>query len=512
MRRHRSPPPSSNPHTPVLTTIGLSVLHLARATSVVWTSPSAGDVYASGDTIVGEWSAEPETDESWAEPAFSLCDASSEAQTALEAKNQDSDGQDALDTGQNCGASVYPDVQSDGGSCLIQVSLPNVTSPSQFVLRMQASSGKTACSPAFQLTPSALLSSASSPAKIASAAPLGVSSSKISSPTSYPNLSQNTSSSSTDPLTDPNSALSTRPAPTAAYAVPLALVLTVLLAAGALCVRERRRLRVERGREREALSRRPTMEDAHAGEFGSLRSGRWGLGVGMGDAGSSRASTPTAAAPASVAGSFRSGYAHARSSLEGKDTDNDAASLYSVASVRRQQGVRRSTRSSNPFGRRGRGRVSAREFRSAVSPVPPVLGRMESEGWGWGWKAKEVEGKEENAGVEEDVLERYAGPSPVPPFLSSLARGGRRHDAELLSPHSNEHQHNSEYLSPHLDLDALSPVPLTPSPARPERLHVRRCAEVYQEACEEKPLPRRPGAARAVYEEVARKVGGWRGG
>ena len=72
------------------------------AANITWISPMRGDVYGSGDTIVGQWNAEKAV----VSPSFRLC-----------MLNSKGTGKRAVGPGGSCGAAVWPTVQqsqSDG--------------------------------------------------------------------------------------------------------------------------------------------------------------------------------------------------------------------------------------------------------------------------------------------------------------------------------------------------------------------------------------------------------------
>jgi len=73
-----------------------------------WMSPSAGDVYASGNTMVGQWKAGGAS--GFVEPSFSLCEPSSDE---LDDDSGAARGKD------NCGQAVWPMIDQDGGSYLV---------------------------------------------------------------------------------------------------------------------------------------------------------------------------------------------------------------------------------------------------------------------------------------------------------------------------------------------------------------------------------------------------------
>lgn len=73
-----------------------------QAGSVTWISPAAGDVYNSGDTIVGQWTANG----SFSSPSFSLCTPGSGS----------GDGSSA-----ECGSAVWPLIEENGGTKMVHL-------------------------------------------------------------------------------------------------------------------------------------------------------------------------------------------------------------------------------------------------------------------------------------------------------------------------------------------------------------------------------------------------------
>ncbi|CCM06338.1 uncharacterized protein FIBRA_08592 [Fibroporia radiculosa] len=182
----------------------VTLLSFVSAQNVTWMSPSAGDVYASGDMIAGRWSVDGTQE--YSSPSFRLCPP------------------DAEQASGGCGAAVWPTVEQDGGSYLIYMSLPDVSDSTQFVLQMAGTTGETSESPAFSLVP---VNSRASPGSTKV-----TTNTTHSPPDSLASPSLPSSNSSATPL--PNYAETTMPAPTAAYAVPLALVGSVIVAATGL--------------------------------------------------------------------------------------------------------------------------------------------------------------------------------------------------------------------------------------------------------------------------------------
>jgi hypothetical protein len=112
---------TSNIHHPLLmrtggrqlfssTSLFLVLLRLTRSTlgNVTWVSPSGGDVYGPGDTIVGEWSSPLVI----VSPTFRLCFSSSI-----------DEGITARDVAGGCGLHMLPDVQTSSGSYVILLSV-----------------------------------------------------------------------------------------------------------------------------------------------------------------------------------------------------------------------------------------------------------------------------------------------------------------------------------------------------------------------------------------------------
>ncbi|KAL6300305.1 hypothetical protein BKA93DRAFT_541186 [Sparassis latifolia] len=443
------------------------VLTLIRRTSgegVTWQSPSAGDVYASGDTIVGQWSAA----QSVVSPSFSLC--------ALQAKNVTGPG------GGTCGSRVWPTVDQSDGSPRIYLSLPNVSSPSQFYLQLKDDFGNKADSPLFSLNPASpdentddsvpattTSLTAVSTDSIANTKSSGgsssntVSSSSTGSPVSSsgksasrsgnvishgssvvsPTASSPTSSTSAVLASDiipslPNFDEARMPSPTVAYALPLSVVVSVLLIAGILSVHHRRKLRNECLQEKQA-------QTAHALSRQSSASGST----------STRTLVDTAPRPypPSLVGWIRS------SSRSTKTEHVPALTGDRSPSIKRQP--RRMTR--EPFytdtgRRRNPTRVPAGVFRAAVSPVPPAPSKFDLDD-------ELDEDRDLNASVNESVVSRYFHSSPIPP---------------------------------------PSPTPpFSPSEVviRPEMAHVRRCAGAEVN----KPLPASPADAE-LYDAVVHKL------
>ncbi|OBZ79099.1 hypothetical protein A0H81_00284 [Grifola frondosa] len=331
---------------PVISIVGFLYLaaNHASAGNVTWTSPSSGDVYGAGDTIVGQWDA----DEPVASPSFRLC-------TVGPGDSGDED---------NCGTAVWPTIQQSDGSYSTNLSLPEVSTTSECYLEMMDDSGDTMVSPTFSVGPSDPNSDPPDPnnnaTTIANADSNAPSTSFVpSTPQSLPYLEEEESH---------------MPVPTAAYAVPLSLVISVILAAGGLAVHHRRKLRSERLQEKtvlKTLSRQSTMSFRTLGDLGSRASRSslmraWRRDVGREDA-------------------------------RGRRVHNESPPL--------TREPRRATRAPFFAHTTQPNTIPAGAFRAVTSPVSPMLARFSG---GGGAKASDDED-------EYSVVSRYLQPSPVPP-------------------------------------------------------------------------------------------------
>ena len=99
----------------------------AKTGSVTWLSPTFGDVYKSGDTIVGRWTSDDEVPS----PSFRLCVNSIKRRSDHHSKEDGDNEDDDSETGgsrgddgdESCGGDVWPAIsQSDSdGSYLIHM-------------------------------------------------------------------------------------------------------------------------------------------------------------------------------------------------------------------------------------------------------------------------------------------------------------------------------------------------------------------------------------------------------
>ncbi|KAH9850645.1 hypothetical protein C2E23DRAFT_929687 [Lenzites betulinus] len=240
----------------------------AGQTNVTWISPVDGDAYGSGDTLVGRWSA----DKAVVSPSFRICmtDDSSGVSSRSEDDSEDKESGDdetGDSSGGSCGAAVWPTIGQSDGSYFVHMALPNVSSVAQCYLEMVDDFGDKMASPTFSFGVSAddttsseaTDADASSSGVPATGTGTGTDAETPSTPTSKPAPSSSNSlmqpaqapiaQGPQTPQTPLELDESHVPVPTAAYAVPLSLVISVLLAAGGLGVHQRRKLQHERQRE-----------------------------------------------------------------------------------------------------------------------------------------------------------------------------------------------------------------------------------------------------------------------
>ncbi|KAJ3889341.1 hypothetical protein GG344DRAFT_78891 [Lentinula edodes] len=210
---------------------------------VQWISPSAGDVFTSGDSILGKWTA----DTAVVSPAFKLCPGGPQSSLKSRADGTGDGGSDI-----SCGSKVYPTVQQSSGTYSISLAIPNTTTDQTWHLEMSDDFANTWSSPSFSLSPSGSPSLA--PA-VGAQAPL---SPQSQTPTSASTTSGPVTASSI-PGVNPEAAsvatmLATRtPPPTAAFAIPLSIVGAILLVAVFLSLKHNRKLAEERAQDVEKL-------------------------------------------------------------------------------------------------------------------------------------------------------------------------------------------------------------------------------------------------------------------
>ena len=315
-------------------------------------------------------------------------------------------------------------------------------------------------------------------------------SAQSSSPAPSPTASMSNANLQTTTSQTPSSLAETRmPAPTAAYAVPLSLVLSVLLAAGGLSLHQRRKLRAERQLEHDALKTRATLSRHSTLSFAGF------MALGRGPSTHSRA-TSVSMMRAWRRDVSRFGHDHDQSgsTLTPADDDtyvaktDDARSVLSTSSrgsAPSKRAPRPQTREPFYTGNDNNGHSSSRNhgsmvpaglFRAGLSPRvphphdednwdkpkhptkrPPSAGEGEGEG-------------DVNASVNDEVMSRYFEFSPIP----------------LSPPAPRAHGRDP------------SPVSV------PERLHVRRYADSANAEYDRSLPPRVP--EKDLYDVVARRL------
>ncbi|KAI0638947.1 hypothetical protein C8Q77DRAFT_1151972 [Trametes polyzona] len=523
---------------------GSSRLVLAGDTNVTWITPSDGDVYGSGDTIVGRWSADKQV----VSPSFRICVSGDGSKVSSRGEDDPGDGEDGDNDASSCGAAVWPTIGQSDGSYFVHMALPNVSSVAQCYLEMVDDFGDKMASPTFSFGASADDRSASetSNATTSNTAEASPTSSPSSAAVQTPNT----------PQTLPSLDESRMPVPTAAYAVPLSLVVSVILAAGGLTVHQRRKLQTERKQEqaslksRGVLSRHSTLSFAGFVSLGSRPSGSskhpaslhreaHGQGQARSEGGQSRSTS------VSMMRAWRRDVSHqherrpdcasraSETTLAWRTDDGGSVGGYTAFPAHREP--RRPTR--EPFhhasrdhrgdahsqGRTRRGTVPAGAFRAGASPVFPSTdswhGERETSGryahtsrrdeYLYGpHKARKHTYTDEEEHEEEDWgrLKRKGRTLVDPGVVQPAARRSGSGEAYLNA------SVNDSVMDRYFD---MSPVPLSPadevpsipmSLSRPERLHVRRYADADgQEQMLTPPrAPRDP--ERDLYDAVARRI------
>ncbi|KAI0651415.1 hypothetical protein C8Q79DRAFT_996867 [Trametes meyenii] len=527
-----------------------ATLTSAEGTNVTWISPSDGDTYASGDTLVGRWS----TDKPVVSPSFRMCvtDHASQVSSRSDSGDDEDDGEDSdsrngggddddNNGGGSCGATMWPTVEHSGGSYLVHMSLPNVTSSAHCYLLMVDNFGAKMSSPTFSFgdTPTADEASPTNDPPTPSASTSASTSDP--SATSTPPSAVNAIGTQNPATPQPPAVLdeSHMPVPTAAYAVPLSLVASVILAAGGLSVHQRRKLRSERLREQETLRRRGALSRHSTLSLGGFLK----LGARTGSSSASEKEKEREEGEGEGAFWRRKGARVARATsvsmmrawrrdVERHERRGDADSFRGCGygpedgftSIPLRSEPRRPTR--EPYhashSRARRTTVPASLFRA----VEPAFPSAEGDGWGGAdsgaahgggggggdrrrtcayspseaYRSKEGERHDDGEELEDwGVLKRkgrtLVDPGVVDPSPRRRGGGGGGRDAYLNA------SVNDSVVERYLQ---TSPVPPPPSPpsvsvsvSRPDRLLVRRYAEADRE---EKRLPPPPREAdRELY-------------
>lgn len=102
---------SSRLPTGTLTLVLIVLAGKARSQHATWTSPSPGDVFGPGDTIVGKWTSAEEIPS----PSFRLC-MPPNSSTPVRARAGDDDGHS-----HDCGANVWPIIEQTNGTYFISL-------------------------------------------------------------------------------------------------------------------------------------------------------------------------------------------------------------------------------------------------------------------------------------------------------------------------------------------------------------------------------------------------------
>ncbi|KAJ3751233.1 hypothetical protein DFH05DRAFT_172092 [Lentinula detonsa] len=212
---------------------------------VQWISPSAGDVFGPGDSIIGKWT----TNTAVVSPNFKVCPG--EPRSSLGSRSDGSENE----SNDSCGSKVYPTVQQSAGTYTISLAVPNITTEQTWYLEMSDDFDNVWPSPSFSLSSngaSGVPSVAGAQAPLSAQAPTTTSASTSTVTTSALPL----------PVVNPESdssasvatMLATRtPPPTAAFAVPLSIVGAILLVAVFLSLKHNRKLAEERAQDVEKL-------------------------------------------------------------------------------------------------------------------------------------------------------------------------------------------------------------------------------------------------------------------
>ncbi|KAL1952336.1 hypothetical protein VTO73DRAFT_1485 [Trametes versicolor] len=567
-------------------------LSSAGDANVTWITPSDGDVYGSGDTIVGRWS----TDKAVVSPSFRICvtddgsTVSSRKVSEDESGEDDDDDDDDDDTGtdkgahddsgssgdsSSCGAAVWPTIEQSDGSYFVHMSLPNVSSVATCFLEMVDDFGHKMASPAFSYGASTEDTSSSEATDPTTSLAAGVSSasttpsgpsdvSKASTPPDTPNTANtpdiantpnipnksktanspnasktpnasntpNTSNASNvtmqvpnTPQTLPSLDESHVPVPTAAYAVPLSLVISVILAAAGLSVHQRRKLQTERLQEQETLKTRGVLSRHSTLSFAGFTK----LGSGPRPPTHDRAPQPESRSTSvSMLREWQRGVSRHDRRLEcdsrASDTTlawrtDDGGSVEGYTNFPRRE-ARRPTR--EPFhashARDRRTTVPASTFRAGVSPVFPS-----TDSWGGDRESMRSYAEDDHRGSHKAQGRRYVREQrdydDDDEDWGRLKRKGRTlvdPGVEGDAPRGRDAYLNASVNDSVLDRYIIgSPAPPSPEPryrarspppsvSRPERLHVRRYAEADGDEKVLPPVPRDP--ERALYDSVARKI------
>ncbi|KAJ7057771.1 hypothetical protein C8F01DRAFT_322423 [Mycena amicta] len=227
----------------------LSVLARADKSDVTWFSPATDDIYGPGDILLAKWSFLTP----FALPVFKLCPLKT-----------------ASDLGA-CSDVFSTSVMQTAGFYQALITVPNIQSNGQYCLQVVDGNGPKMRSPIFHLSPSGASSGAAVNAQAIAAdsqaqTPLSAAPSESALSTLKSVAAPGTSSSalfalptstqspSATPL-DPNLLSAQTRTQNAAFIVPLSIVGVVLLLAGGLFIRHRRKLAAQHAKDAERFSR-----------------------------------------------------------------------------------------------------------------------------------------------------------------------------------------------------------------------------------------------------------------
>ncbi|KAJ7149029.1 hypothetical protein C8R43DRAFT_509308 [Mycena crocata] len=254
----------------------------SQSPNVTWMSPLATDIFGPDTTmILAKWTSQDTVDS----PSFKLCMAStSDLQRRFVRTSKDSRRQfvgerrsSSEDSG-GCGTTVWPVISQTAGVFMAPVAVTKVPSDGMFYLQMEDSSGNKMHSPTFSLSPVGMSTSHSSPDVsepvpgiepqaqaplsaippiVPQTSPLYPSSlSTLAAPTSTSTV--NRASATTAPI-DPNVLSAKSAPPPVAYAAPLSAVAAIIIVAGGLFLKHRRKHGAQqRIKDAENLSRTST--------------------------------------------------------------------------------------------------------------------------------------------------------------------------------------------------------------------------------------------------------------
>ncbi|KIJ59842.1 hypothetical protein HYDPIDRAFT_32834 [Hydnomerulius pinastri MD-312] len=139
----------SKHHAILFISLLLSVASPAFSLDVSWTSPVDGDMYASGDTILGQWTSAKEV----VSPSFKLCLSDSTHTRRDGVATNGTTGDLESDILESCGRAVWPRVKKQADAYAISVKVPQMSTLRRgMYIQMEDDFGGTAFSNSFALT------------------------------------------------------------------------------------------------------------------------------------------------------------------------------------------------------------------------------------------------------------------------------------------------------------------------------------------------------------------------